>query len=73
VALGRGARAKAIIAWNRRRTRCVPAGEGPARVWLLAAQVRWVSANKDKELEDPKGYTLIEYAYALMPRMRAST
>jgi serine/threonine-protein kinase HipA len=25
-----------------------------------------VSANKDKELEDPKGYTVIEYAYALM-------
>jgi len=27
-----------------------------------------VSANKDKELEDPKGYTLIEYAYALMAK-----
>ena len=25
-----------------------------------------VSANKDKELEDPEGYTVIEHAYALM-------
>ena len=32
--------------------------------WLL--KFDGVSANKDKELEDPKGYTVIEYAYALM-------
>jgi serine/threonine-protein kinase HipA len=32
--------------------------------WLL--KFDGVSANKDKELEDPKGYTAIEYAYALM-------
>jgi serine/threonine-protein kinase HipA len=32
--------------------------------WLL--KFDGVSANKDKELEDPKGFTAIEYAYALM-------
>jgi serine/threonine-protein kinase HipA len=32
--------------------------------WLL--KFDGVSANRDKELEDPKGYTVIEYAYALM-------
>jgi serine/threonine-protein kinase HipA len=32
--------------------------------WLL--KFDGVSANKDKELEDPEGYTVIEYAYALM-------
>jgi serine/threonine-protein kinase HipA len=32
--------------------------------WLL--KFDGVTANKDKELEDPQGYTAIEYAYALM-------
>src|SRR6185437_8322835 len=62
-----GARAKAIIAWNpttqevRSGQIKAPAGFG---YWLL--KFDGVSANKDKELEDPKGFTAIEYAYALM-------
>ena len=42
------------------------AGKAPAGFdyWLL--KFDGVAANKDKELEDPKGYTVIEYAYALM-------
>ncbi len=62
-----GARAKAIVAWNR-QTNEVRSGQvrAPAGFdyWLL--KFDGVSANKDKELEDPKGYTVIEYAYALM-------
>jgi serine/threonine-protein kinase HipA len=62
-----GARAKAIIAWNR-DTNEVRSGQvkAPAEFdyWLL--KFDGVSANKDKEFEDPKGYTVIEYAYALM-------
>jgi serine/threonine-protein kinase HipA len=62
-----GARAKAIVAWNR-NTNEVRSGQvkAPAgfEYWLL--KFDGVSANKDKELEDPKGYTVIEYAYALM-------
>jgi serine/threonine-protein kinase HipA len=62
-----GARAKAIIAWNR-ETNEVRSGQviAPAGFdyWIL--KFDGVSANKDKELEDPKGYTVIEYAYALM-------
>jgi serine/threonine-protein kinase HipA len=62
-----GARAKAIVAWNR-DTNEVRSGQVKAPdgfdYWLL--KFDGVSANKDKELEDPKGYTVIEYAYALM-------
>ena len=62
-----GARAKAIVAWNR-NTDEVRSGQVKAPpgfdYWLL--KFDGVSANKDKELEDPKGYTVIEYAYALM-------
>jgi serine/threonine-protein kinase HipA len=62
-----GARAKAIIAWNR-ETNEVRSGQVRAPpgfdYWLL--KFDGVSANKDKELEDPQGYTVIEYAYALM-------
>jgi len=62
-----GARAKAIVAWNR-DTHEVRSGQVKAPAgfdyWLL--KFDGVSANKDKELEDPKGYTVIEYAYALM-------
>ena len=32
-----------------------------------------VSGNKDKELEDPKGYGAIEYAYSLMARAAGIT
>ncbi|MBV8342313.1 MAG: type II toxin-antitoxin system HipA family toxin [Gammaproteobacteria bacterium] len=64
-----GARAKAIVAWNR-HTNEVRSGQVRAppgfEYWLL--KFDGVSANKDKELEDPKGYTAIEYAYALMAR-----
>jgi serine/threonine-protein kinase HipA len=62
-----GARAKAIVAWNR-NTNEVRSGQVKAPAgfdyWLL--KFDGVSANKDKELDDPKGYTVIEYAYALM-------
>ena len=62
-----GARAKAVIAWNPQthevRAGQVKAGQG-FEYWLL--KFDGVSGNKDKELEDPKGYGLIEYAYYLM-------
>jgi serine/threonine-protein kinase HipA len=62
-----GARAKAIVAWNP-DTNEVRSGQVKAPpgfgYWLL--KFDGVTANKDKELEDPKGYTVIEYAYALM-------
>jgi serine/threonine-protein kinase HipA len=62
-----GARAKAIVAWNK-DTNEVRSGQVKAPsgfdYWLL--KFDGVSANKDKELEDPRGYTVIEYAYALM-------
>lgn len=64
-----GARAKAIIAWNP-RTNEVRSGQVRApdgfSYWLL--KFDGVSGNRDKELEDPKGYTVIEYAYSLMAR-----
>ncbi len=64
-----GARAKAVIAWNPKtnevRSGQVKAGEG-FEYWLL--KFDGVSGNKDKELEDPKGYGMIEYAYYLMAR-----
>lgn len=41
----------------------LPAGKG-FEYWLL--KFDGVSGNKDKELEDPKGYGLIEYAYSKM-------
>src|SRR5215472_19197802 len=64
-----GARAKAVIAWNpdtnevRSGQVRAPAGFG---YWLL--KFDGVSANRDKELDDPQGYTAIEYAYSLMAR-----
>lgn len=64
-----GARAKAIIAWspktNEVRSGQVTAGDG-FEYWLL--KFDGVSGNKDKELDDPKGYGVIEYAYYLMAR-----
>ena len=62
-----GARAKAVIAWNpdtnevRSGQVRAPAGFG---YWLL--KFDGVTANRDKELDDPQGYTTIEYAYSLM-------
>jgi len=62
-----GARAKAIIAWNLEtdevRSGQVKAGQGFS-YWLL--KFDGISGNKDKELEDPAGYGLIEYAYCRM-------
>lgn len=64
-----GARAKAVIAWNREtnevRSGQVAADEG-FEYWLL--KFDGVPGNKDKEMEDPKGYGAIEYAYHLMAR-----
>jgi serine/threonine-protein kinase HipA len=64
-----GARAKAVIAWNAEsgevRSGHVDAGPG-FDYWLL--KFDGVSGNKDKELDDPRGYGVIEYAYSLMAR-----
>jgi len=64
-----GARAKAVIAWNPQtnevRSGQIKTGEG-FEYWLL--KFDGVSGNKDKEVEDPQGYGLIEYAYYLMAR-----
>jgi serine/threonine-protein kinase HipA len=64
-----GARAKAVIAWNPKteevRSGQVPAPEGFG-YWLL--KFDGVRGNRDRELEDPQGYTTIEYAYSLMAR-----
>jgi serine/threonine-protein kinase HipA len=64
-----GARAKAVIAWNHAtnevRSGQVDADEGFEH-WLL--KFDGVQGNRDKELEDPRGYGVIEYAYANMAR-----
>ena len=69
-----GARAKAVIAWNRNtnevRSGQIAAGEG-FDYWLL--KFDGVAGNKDKELEDPKGYGAIEYAYYLMAQAAGVT
>ncbi|MFI5368324.1 MAG: type II toxin-antitoxin system HipA family toxin, partial [Spirochaetia bacterium] len=43
----------------------IAAGSG-FQYWLL--KFDGVSGNKDKELEDPKGYGAVEYAYSLMAK-----
>ncbi len=62
-----GARAKAVIAWNPKtnevRSGQVKTGSG-FEYWLM--KFDGVSGNKDKELEDPKGYGAIEHAYYRM-------
>ena len=62
-----GARAKAIIAWNR-STNEVRSGQTSAdkgfEHWLL--KFDGVEGNRDKEMADPKGYGAIEYAYYKM-------
>lgn len=59
-----GARAKAILAWNAQtgefRSGQVKAGEGFG-YWLL--KFDGISNNSDKELADPQGFGLIEYAF----------
>ena len=62
-----GARAKAIVAWNREtnevRSGQVSAGRG-FTYWVL--KFDGVAGNRDKELADPLGYGAIEYAYHRM-------
>ena len=62
-----GARAKAVLAWNRQtgefRSGQVKVDEGYEH-WLL--KFDGVSNNRDKELADPQGFGKIEYAYHLM-------
>src|SRR5580698_1729506 len=69
-----GARAKAVIAWNRQtnevRSGQITAGEG-FDYWLL--KFDGVTGNKDKEQGDPKGYGAIEYAYYLMAKAAGIT
>lgn len=69
-----GARAKAVIAWNEKtgevRSGQVDVNKGFFH-WLL--KFDGVDENKDRELNDPKGYGLIEYAYYLMARAAGIT
>lgn len=64
-----GARAKAVIAWNpisnEVRSGQVAADKG-FEYWLL--KFDGVSGNRDKELDDPQGYGVIEYAYYMMAK-----
>jgi serine/threonine-protein kinase HipA len=64
-----GARAKAVIAWNRAsnevRSGQVDAGPG-FESWII--KFDGVSGNRDRELEDARGFGGIEFAYALMAR-----
>ncbi len=62
-----GARAKAVIAWNR-ETEEVRSGQVKApdgfEYWLI--KFDGVSRNRDKELDDPEGMGRVEYAYHKM-------
>lgn len=62
-----GARAKAILAWNEEtgefRSGQVDLPNGFSQ-WLM--KFDGITNNKDKEVADPQGYGLIEYAYHLM-------
>lgn len=62
-----GARAKAVVAWNP-ETDEVRSGQVDAdpgfEHWLL--KFDGVTGNRDKELSDPQGYGVVEYAYYLM-------
>lgn len=64
-----GARAKAVIAWNPEtdelRSGQLLAPEG-FEYWLL--KFDGVANNRDRELEDPRGFGAIEYAYSRMAR-----
>jgi len=64
-----GARAKAVIAWNPKtneiRSGQISAGQD-FEYWIL--KFDGVAGNKDKELEDPKGFGVIEYSYYLMAK-----
>lgn len=62
-----GARAKAVLAWNP-ATEEVRSGEADVAAgfepWVL--KFDGVRGNRDRELDQPQGYGLIEYAYHLM-------
>jgi len=64
-----GARAKAVIAWNR-KTNEIRSGQlktsDDFEYWLI--KFDGVKNNKDKELENPEGYGAIEYAYYKMAK-----
>lgn len=64
-----GARAKAVLAWHAEtgefRSGQVPADEG-FTYWLM--KFDGVTNNRDKELADPQGFGLIEYAFFRMAR-----
>ena len=64
-----GARAKALIAWNR-DTNEIRSGQmkpdNRFEQWII--KFDGVSNNRDRELADPTGYGLIEYAYSKMAR-----
>lgn len=64
-----GARAKAVIAWNPETNdvRCgqMSAGRGFG-YWLL--KFDGVAGNEDRDLETPRGYGAVEYAYSLMAK-----
>ena len=69
-----GARAKAVIAWNRvtNEVRSGQIAAGPGyEYWII--KFDGVSGNKDRELDDPKGYGAIEYAYHLMAKAAGIT
>ena len=69
-----GARAKAVIAWNRQthevRSGQIAAGDG-FEYWLM--KFDGVAGNRDKEREDPAGYGAVEFAYHLMARAAGIT
>lgn len=62
-----GARAKAVLAWNR-DTREFRSGQVDTRAgfehWIL--KFDGITSNLDRELADPVGYGRVEYAYHLM-------
>lgn len=62
-----GARAKAILAWNEKtgefRSGQVPNDDG-FTYWLM--KFDGIDDNRDKEIADPQGYGLTEYAYYRM-------
>ncbi|MGI9289524.1 MAG: type II toxin-antitoxin system HipA family toxin [Pseudomonadales bacterium] len=66
-----GARAKAILAWNE-HTGEFRSGQIPNNSYLNSGFSYWlmkfdgITSNKDKEVADPQGFGLIEYAYYLM-------
>jgi len=69
-----GARAKAVVAWNpatdELRSGQTDTPEGFEH-WLI--KFDGVSANRDKELADPQGYGLVEYAYSKLARAAGIT